>query len=198
MQNKKKLILIADDNHENRQVLGSLLTISGYEVGVSSDGPKTLEFVKNKLPDLILLDIVMPGMDGFEVCEKIKSGLLTKHIPIIFLTAKTSTEDILRGFKVGGVDYVTKPFNAEELIARVDTHIEMKILRGLLPMCSSCKSVRDDQGYWHSIEEYIDSHSDALLSHGLCDGCAEKLYGDEDWFQESKLKKKTTDSGGSQ
>jgi len=198
MQNKKKLILIADDNHENRQVLGSLLTISGYEVGVSSDGPKTLEFVKNKLPDLILLDIVMPGMDGFEVCEKIKSGLLTKHIPIIFLTAKTSTEDIVRGFKVGGVDYVTKPFNAEELIARVDTHIEMKILRGLLPMCSSCKSVRDDQGYWHSIEEYIDSHSDALLSHGLCDGCAEKLYGDEDWFQESKLKKKTTDSGGSQ
>ncbi len=198
MKNKKKLILIADDNHENRQVLGSLLMRNDYEVGVASDGYKALEFIKNELPDLILLDIVMPGMDGFEVCEKIKSGLLTKHVPIIFLTAKTSTEDIVRGFKVGGVDYVTKPFNGKELIARVDTHIEMKILRGLLPICSSCKSVRDDQGYWHSIEKYIDSHSEALLSHGLCDGCAEKLYGDEDWFQESKLEQKTTDSGSSQ
>ena len=179
-------------------MLGSLLIISGYEVGMASDGHKALEFIKNKHPDLILLDILMPGMDGFEVCEKIKLNLLTKHIPIIFLTAKTSTEDIVRGFKVGGVDYVTKPFNGEELIARVNTHIEMKMLRGLLPMCSSCKSIRDDEGYWLSIEEYMSSHSDALLSHGICDGCVEKLYGDDDWYKKSKLKKKTTDSGGSQ
>ncbi len=188
MQSEKKLILVADDNNENRQVLGSLLIRSGYEVGAASDGHKALEFIKNKLPDLILLDIVMPGIDGFEVCEKLKSGMMTKHIPVIFLTAKTSTEDIVRGFKVGGVDYVTKPFNGEELLARVNTHIEMKILRGLLPICSSCKSIRDGEGYWHSIEKYLDSHSGALLSHGLCDECAEKLYGDEDWYKESKPK----------
>jgi hypothetical protein len=77
-------------------------------------------------------------------------------------------------------------------------HIEMKILRGLLPICSSCKSIRDDQGYWHSIEEYIDSHSDALLSHGICDGCVEKLYGDDDWYKKSKLKQKMADSHDSQ
>ncbi len=70
MQNKKKLILIADDNHENRQVLGSLLAISGYEVGAASDGHKALEFIRNEPPDLILLDILMPGMDDFEVCVK--------------------------------------------------------------------------------------------------------------------------------
>jgi len=198
MESKKKLILIVDDNKENRQVLGSLLIRNGYEVGVAQDGYKALEFVKSKPPDLILLDVLMPGMDGFEVCVKLKAGLLTKYIPVIFLTAKTETEDIVRGFKVGSVDYVTKPFNGEELIARVNTHIEMKMLRGLLPICSSCKSIRDDQGYWHSIEKYINSHSDALLSHGLCDGCAEKLYGDEDWYQESKVKKKTTDSDGRQ
>lgn len=197
MQGKNKLILIVDDNQENRQVLGSLLIRSGYEVGVASDGHKALEFVKNEPPDLILLDILMPGMDGFDVCMKLKADLLTKHIPVIFLTAKTSTEDIVKGFKVGGVDYVTKPFKGEELLARVNMHIEMKILRGLLPICSSCKSIRDDQGYWHSIEEYIDSHSDALLSHGICDGCVEKLYGDDDWYKKSNLKK-MTDSHDSQ
>ncbi len=188
MQSEKKLILVVDDNNENRQVLGSLLIRSGYEVGAASDGHKALEFIKNQPPELILLDILMPGIDGFEVCMKLKAGLMTKHIPVIFLSAKTNTEDTVRGFKVGGVDYVTKPFNGEELLARVNTHIEMKMLRGLLPICSSCKSIRDGEGYWHSIEKYLDSHSGALLSHGLCDGCAEKLYGDEDWYKESKPK----------
>ncbi len=67
---------------------------------------------------------------------------------------------------------MTKPFNGEDLLARVNTHIEMKMLRVLLPMCSSCKSIRDDEGYWHLIEKYLDRYPDALLSHGLCDGCA--------------------------
>ena len=187
MQSKQKLILIVDDNPDNRKILGSLLIRNGYEVGAASDGHKALEFIKYEPPDLILLDILMPGIDGFEVCEKLKSDMLTKHIPVIFLTAKTSVEDIVRGFRVGGVDYVTKPFNDEELIARVNTHIEMKILRGLLPICSSCKNIRDDEGYWHSIEKYIHSHSQALLSHGLCDVCMDKLYGDEDWYDKEKF-----------
>ncbi len=192
MQSNKKLILIVDDNPDNITILGTLLTKNEYEVGATSNGYKALKFIKNRLPDLILLDIMMPGIDGFEVCEKLKADSLTRHIPVIFLTAKTGTEDIVRGFKIGGVDYVTKPFNTEELLARVNTHIEMKILRGFLPICSSCKCIRDDKGYWRSVEEYIETHSDSKFSHGLCGECVEKLYGDQDWYKKSKLKKKIT------
>ncbi len=183
MDNKKKLLLIVDDNPENRKVLGNLLIQSGYEVGAAPDGRTALDFIKNEPPDLILLDIMMPGMDGFEVCEKLKSDVETKHIPVIFLTAKTNTEDIVRGFQVGGVDYVSKPFNGEELLARIQTHIEIKVLRGLLPICSTCDKIRDDEGYWHSIENYIASHADILFSHSLCTVCSEKLYGEHDWYK---------------
>ena len=193
MQSKKKLILIVDDNPDNITLLGSLLTKSGYEVGAVPDGQRALKFIKNKLPDLILLDIMMPDLDGFEVCEKLKSDFLTQHIPVIFLTAKTGTEDIVKGFKLGGADYVTKPFNTEELLARINTHIEMKILRGFLPICSSCKSIRDEKGYWRSVEEYIETHSDSQFSHSLCGGCVEKLYGDKKWYIKSNLKKKLTE-----
>lgn len=193
MENRKKLVLIVDDNSENRKVLGSLLVEHGYDVGIAVDGPKALEFLKNEQPDLILLDVMMPGMDGFEVCEKLKSNLKTKSIPVIFLTAKTNTEDIVKGFKVGGVDYVPKPFNSEELMARVDTHMEMKVLRGLLPICSSCRSIRNDEGYWQSIEEYIEDHSSALFSHGLCEKCEDELYGEQEWYK--KGKRNRTDNG---
>jgi len=188
MANKKKLILIVDDNPENRKVLGNLLIQNGYEVGVSTDGFKALEFVEKIEPDLILLDVMMPGMNGWEVCEKLKKEPSKKHIPIIFLTAKTETEDIVHGFDVGGVDYVTKPFNSAELLARVRTHIEIKTLRGLLPICSSCKSIRNDDGFWKSIEEYFDENTDSKLSHSLCPNCMDKLYGDQEWYQKSKNK----------
>lgn len=184
-----KMILIVDDNAENRKLLGSLLVKAGYEVGVAKDGNSALEFLKNERPNLILLDVMMPGMDGFEVCSIIKSESRTRYIPIIFITAKTSTEDIVKGFKIGGVDYITKPFKQEELLARVNTHVELNFLRGMLPICSSCKSIRDDEGYWHSIEEYLQSNSSVEFSHSLCDACVEKLYGDEPWFIKSKLKK---------
>ncbi|MBI9089331.1 MAG: response regulator [Desulfobacterium sp.] len=186
MEINKKLILIVDDNPENRKVLGTLLINNGYDVGAASDGQKALDFIQIEQPDLILLDIMMPGINGFKVCEKLKSNPGTKNIPVIFLTAKTSTADIVKGFRVGGIDYISKPFNSEELIARVNTHIEMKTLRGLLPICSSCKSVRDDDGYWHSIENYIEGHSQVLFSHGLCVKCLEKLYGDQDWYKKRK------------
>ncbi|MCP4216693.1 MAG: response regulator [bacterium] len=183
---KKKLILIVDDNPDNRKVLGTLLREYGYEVGAAHDGYRALTFIKNELPDLILLDVMMPGMDGFEVCERLKADMWTKHIPVIFLTAKTNTEDIVRGFRTGGVDYISKPFNNEELMARVNMHIELKILRGIIPVCSSCKSIRDDKGYWHSVEEYLENCSDAVLSHSLCSCCSDRLYGDQEWYRKSK------------
>lgn len=188
MESKKKLILIVDDNPENIKVLGNLLKNNDYEVGASLDGNKAFEFIKNEVPDLILLDVMMPGMNGFEVCEELKANVETRHIPIIFLTAKTSTEDIVKGFNVGGVDYVSKPFNSEELLARVKTHIEIKTLRALLPMCGSCKSIRDDKGYWQSVKAYFEEHNIAEFSFTYCDSCAQKLHVDSEWLKSKRDK----------
>ncbi len=124
MQNNEKLVLIVDDNPQNVKVLGHLLLKNGYRAGATLDGHKALAFIKNELPDLILLDIMMPGMDGFEVCKKLKSNSLTKNIPVIFLTAKTGAQDIVRGLKAGGAVYVKKSFRSDELLAMLMTLIE--------------------------------------------------------------------------
>ncbi|MCP4116631.1 MAG: response regulator [Desulfobacteraceae bacterium] len=194
MNNKKPLVLAVDDNPQNPQFLGKLLSENGYEVGVAQDGIQALTFLKKNQPDLVLLDIMMPGMDGYGVCEEIKANLGTRHIPVIFLTAKTETEDIVKGFEVGGVDYVVKPFNSAELLARVRTHVEMKMLRGLLPICSSCKRIRNDAGFWEQIEAYIEAHSQILFSHSLCHECMGKLYGDKEWYKKRLSKKEPKDS----
>ncbi len=187
MENKKRLVLVVDDVEANRKLLGNLLVNNNYDVGSASDGNRALEFIKNKHPDLILLDIIMPGMDGYEVCEKLKSNLETKYIPIIFLTAKANMEDIVKGFELGGVDYVSKPFNEKELLARVKTHIELNTLRSLLPICMSCKNIRDEDGYWQSIERYFNDHSNVNFSHCLCKDCAFKLYGDQEWYDPEEV-----------
>ncbi len=153
---------------------------------MAQSGQQALNFMLKNEPDLILLDIMMPEMDGYTVCEKIKTNLAARHIPIIFLTAKTETNDVVKGFEVGGVDYVTKPFNSEELLARVKTHIEVKILRGLLPICSRCKKIRDDQGFWEQLEKYFEAHSNLLFSHSICPICMDELYGDSDWYRKSR------------
>lgn len=123
---KKPLILIVDDTPQNIQVLGNILYDKGYSVSMATSGMEALQSLKNKIPDLILLDIQMPEMDGYEVCTLIKSNEETKHIPVIFLTAVTETSFMIRGFKCGAVDYITKPFKSAELTARVATHIDLK------------------------------------------------------------------------
>lgn len=124
---KKYLILIVDDNSQNIQVLGKILYEKGYNINVASSGAKALQSVNIQPPDLILLDIQMPEMDGFDVCKILKSNAKTEDIPVIFLTAATDTESMLEGFKLGGVDYITKPFNNEELTIRVNMHIDLRI-----------------------------------------------------------------------
>ncbi|MFH1152955.1 MAG: response regulator [Pseudomonadota bacterium] len=183
MQKGKPLILTVDDNPQNIQLLGKLLSDNGYDVGIAQNGSQAMNFLKKDKPDLILLDIMMPGMDGYQVCEKIKTNISTRHIPIIFITAKTETSDIVKGFEAGCVDYVTKPFNSTELLARVKTHVEMKVLRGLIPICSKCKMVRNDEGFWSQIDAYIETHTDVLFTHSLCPDCLSDLYGDKDWFK---------------
>ncbi len=122
-------ILVVDDVSENLKLLLSLLTPVGYKVRPASNGAEALDAVKRKKPDLILLDIKMPGMDGFEVCKRLKADSQLKKIPIIFITALGETADKVKAFHAGGVDYITKPFQEEEVLMRVQTHIELHRMR---------------------------------------------------------------------
>ncbi len=121
-------ILVVDDAKANIDILVETLG-EEYDVIFATDGESALEILEEENPDLILLDVMMPGIDGFETCRRIKSDLKTKHIPVIFVTAKTETVDILEGFGVGGVDYITKPFQFEEVYVRIQTHLELHFLR---------------------------------------------------------------------
>ncbi|MBF0225547.1 MAG: hybrid sensor histidine kinase/response regulator [Desulfobacterales bacterium] len=115
-------ILIVDDIPKNIQLLGSILKQEGYTVSFATNGNQALSMVENYEFDLILLDVMMPDMNGFEVCEQLKNNPKVKDVPVIFLTAKTEIESVIKGFELGAVDYITKPFNAKELLARVKTH----------------------------------------------------------------------------
>jgi len=123
---KKPLILIVDDIPKNIQILGNFLLEQEYELSVATSGKQAIETVKLLKPDLILLDIMMPEMDGFEVCKEFKNIEELKDIPIIFLTAKSEIRDIKKGFALGAVDYIIKPFNLDEVLARINTHLELK------------------------------------------------------------------------
>ncbi len=122
----KQTILIVDDVAKNVQVLGNLLSEFDYQLVVAMSGRQALDTLARIKPDLILLDIMMPEIDGFEVCRQLKNLESTRDIPVIFLTAKTDAEDIVKGFELGAVDYITKPFVRTELLARVKTHLSLK------------------------------------------------------------------------
>jgi len=123
---EKSLILIVDDSPKNLQVMASILTNAGYRITIAKNAARALQILDNVAPDLILLDVIMPEMDGFELCRRLKTSETTREIPVIFLTIKTESEDIVKGFQSGGVDYITKPFNKTELLARVQNHLELK------------------------------------------------------------------------
>ncbi len=125
-------ILIVDDIPSNIRLMVSILDEHGYSVSYAQSGKHAIELCKKVFFDLILLDVMMPGMDGFEVCEVLKSIELTREIPVIFLTARTDQDSILKGFEIGGVDYVTKPFSEKELLVRIRTHLDLKQTRDAL------------------------------------------------------------------
>jgi DNA-binding NtrC family response regulator len=127
--NKQPSILIVDDVPTNLKVLRDVLEPEGYSILGASNGKAALKTAKGILPDLILLDVLMPGMDGYEVCRRLKENETTRHIPVIFVTMRDDKEGILEGFRAGGVDYITKPYETEEVLLRVKTHIENKLLR---------------------------------------------------------------------
>lgn len=134
---ERPLVLIVDDIEKNTTMLKSLLKTRGFYSLTATSGKKAIMLAETELPDLILLDIMMPEMDGFEVCEWIMENPKTRHIPIIFLTGKADTDDIVKSFQLGAVDYITKPFNILELISRVRTHIELKLSRDAILVYSN-------------------------------------------------------------
>lgn len=125
-------ILIVDDLPENIEILGTVLRKNKYKVAVAMNGEDAVSISKKLLPALILLDISMPGMDGFSVCKTLKNDHLTADIPIIFVTAKVESEDIIKGFSYGAVDYITKPFRSSELLVRLKTHLTIRRLQNEL------------------------------------------------------------------
>jgi CheY-like chemotaxis protein len=154
------LILIVDDNPKNLQVLGNYLQLEGYLVEFAMNGETAVDWTRKTEFDLILLDIMMPGMDGFEVCKIIKSDPLNHKTPIIFLTAKVDTESIVNAFDLGAVDYIIKPFNQKELIARVKTQIEIKrgrdeIAKNLKEIEYKNKLITYSINYAHTIQEAV-------------------------------------------
>ncbi len=186
-------ILVVDDEPVIRQVLVNQLAPQGYRLLQASSGPEALRLLEQS-PDLVLLDVMMPRMSGFEVCQQIRQKHSLDDLPVIYLTAKSQVEDLVQGFASGANDFLTKPIVKEELLARVRTHLQLlqmhrqlsaqvaertsqvKALGGLLPICSSCKKIRDDDGYWSELETYLNTYSGLRLTHGLCSECSRRLY----------------------
>lgn len=196
-QNKDNTILVVDDNPDNLRLLAGILSEHHYKIRLAPSGERALATIRKEAPDLILLDIMMPDMDGFDVCGQLKADQETACIPVIFISALDEIIDKVKAFAMGGVDYITKPFKSEEVLVRTRTHLtlrylqrslekkneqlrraldEIQILRGILPICSACKKIRNEDGYWEQIEIYIKARSEVDFSHGICEECAQKLY----------------------
>lgn len=218
---KNSEIMIVDDIIQNVKLLMEVLSREGFQVRTANRGELALRSIRAKKPELVLLDIMMDGMDGYEVCRQLKADSKTAQIPIIFISAFGEETQKVKGFEAGGVDYVTKPFSPEEVLSRVKTHIalrraqeeletratelekaltQVKKLSGLLPICCSCKKIRDDSGYWQQIEDYISNHAEVDFSHGICPNCLRDLYPEyadnvlSRLEQEQKIRKAQTNS----
>jgi CheY-like chemotaxis protein len=186
-------ILIAEDDPVSRRILEETLINWGYEVSVTSDGREAWDVLRSPdAPSLAILDIMMPEIDGLEVCRKVRQLPCSTPPYLILLTAMNSKDDVVRGILAGANDYLTKPFHRDELRARVGVGAQMlslqktlaervreleealsqvKQLRGMLPICSYCMKVRDDQDYWQRVEDYFSEHTDVQFSHSICPDC---------------------------
>ena len=204
-------ILIVDDSADQQALLRSILDRAGHSDVLSADSAKTAAAVLNlegespgRKIDLILMDVLMPDQDGVETCRQIKRCAHLQDVPVIMVTAKNDQHNLQEAFAAGAMDFISKPVNSVELLARVSSALllkqemdrrknrelelrrsneelqkalkEVKVLRGLIPICASCKKIRNDGGFWQQLEEYLGEHSEAAFSHGLCQPCIKKLY----------------------
>jgi len=231
-------ILIIEDSATQVRHLTHLLEIQSFQVDVAVDGKAALEYLKENRPTLIISDIMMPEMDGYEFCKIVKSDEKLKDIPIILLTSLYEPEDILKGLSSGADNFVIKPYEFNFLLSRIyyiltnleirkksptsdgvdiffggvtqhitaprtqildlllssyetavnkhrelekvnhelkEANVKIKTLTGLIPICAKCKKIRDEEGQWHYLEEYISSHSEAIFSHSYCPECADEF-----------------------
>ena len=189
-------VLIAEDEPVSRRILERTLQRWGYEVVVATDGTQAWECLSaDDAPQLAIVDWMMPGVDGPELCQRVRA--LGRRLPtyLVLLTAKAEREDIVAGLQAGADDYVVKPFDEAELRARVQVGVRVvqlqvsladrvrdledalsrvKQLQGLLPICSYCKKIRDDQNYWQQVEQYVTDRTEARFTHGICPSCYEQ------------------------
>jgi CheY-like chemotaxis protein len=176
-----KILIVEDEAIVAIEIKDKLKWLDYPVAGISSSGEDALKKTEELRPDLVLMDINLgEGIDGIETAGRIQSRF---NIPVIYLTAYTDEETLQKAKLTKPYGYITKPFNDRELHIIIEialykhkTEAELKILRGILPICVSCKKIRDDKGYWEQIESYIRNHSEAEFSHSLCHDCAKKLY----------------------
>lgn len=204
-------ILIVDDSSDQQALLRSILGQAGHTNLLSADSAQaafSLLDMDGQAPpsriNLILMDVLMPELDGVDACRQIKSRPHLCDIPIIMVTAKSDLPNLQAAFAAGAIDFITKPVNRIELLARAAAALalkkemdcrktreeelrrsndelqqalrEVKVLRGLIPICASCKKIRNDSGFWQQLEDYIGEHTEAEFSHGICQPCVKKLY----------------------
>lgn len=191
-------ILVAEDDLTSNLMLTQIFEEWGYEVISTYNGDHAWDILdQDDAPQIAVLDWIMPGLEGVEVCRKAKERDISNQPYLIILTGRAGKEDIVRGLESGADDYITKPFDENELKARIrvadrmvrvqanlsnkikalqDAMDEIKILKGFIPICSNCKQIRDDDGYWERIDLYIQKHSEASFTHSICPDCTRKLY----------------------
>ncbi len=229
-------LLVVDDSAADLRLLSDLLNDAGYTVRPANDGELALRSMEAKLPAMVFSDIRMPGLDGYELCRRLKDSEESCDIPVLFFSVSTNPLDKEKAFNIGGVDYISKPFEPKEVLARVRTHLnlrniqqeleiknielensymglekmvgerteelskaneqlvqeaiqrkkliaelqktmaELKILKGFIPICASCKKICDDKGFWSQVEEYISGHSEVEFTHSICPECSRELY----------------------
>lgn len=191
-------ILIADDDSASRIVLATFLERLGYEVVAVEDGIAAWRVLQlANAPRLAILDLMMPGIDGLELVRRVRE--IPSMLPpyLIMLSTRSEKVDIVAGLDAGANDYVAKPFDHGELRARVEVGrrmVEMrselaakieqlrqavdqiKTLKGIVPICASCKNIRDDRGFWNRVETYVRDHTEAEFSHAVCPDCMKRLY----------------------
>ncbi len=193
-------ILIAEDEPGSRRLLEVSLTRWGHQVVVTSNGEDAWQVAQEpNAPPLLVLDWLMPRMDGVDVCRKVRARHDRQLSYIILLTSRGSKEDLVEGLEAGADDYVTKPFDAQELRARIEVGSRViqlqstlaqrveeleaalsreKQLQGLLPICCYCKKIRDDSNYWHQVESYVSKFANVNFSHSVCPECTGKFRKD--------------------
>jgi PleD family two-component response regulator len=191
-------VLIVDDDPDVLSGTSRILRTAGFQVQTASTGAQCLASAKENRPDIILLDVILPDVEGLKLCRQIKEDHFFKGVYVILISGmRTASAEQADGLDVGADGYITRPVSNRELISRINAMVRIltaererdkliieleaalariKTLSGFLPICSYCKKIRDDRGYWNQIEAYIRDHSEAEFTHGICPDCMNKLH----------------------